>query len=270
MLSESVLARQEDRLKVIQDRVRGVADHDYTGFYLHGPPGTSKTYTVRTHLDRLGTPHQYRSGHLTPLGLFELLAEHPDEVIVLDDVGHIFEQKVTLQILLAALGSQPSDVGKRVVRYRRQADVRTIHFSGGVIFISNLSLHKAALLQALKSRVHCLHYDPTDEELAGLMLSISEKGWAVNGHYLNPAECKVVAEFVINESQQLGVRLDLRALDKGFRDYAQWAEDRAETNWKDLVRFTIEQRLSELQHTQLSPAHAPTERRASSKSSATS
>ncbi len=251
-MSEAALIRLESRLQVIQDRVRGVVDRDYTGFYLHGPPGTSKTYTVRSHLDRLAAPYCYHSGHLTPLGLFDLFADHPDEVIVLDDVGYIFEQKVALQILLAALGNQPSEVGQRSICYRRHAEIRTVHFSGGIIFLSNLSLHRSALLQALQSRVHCLHYDPSDTELAALMLDIAREGWNENGHRLDSHECRDVAEFVITESQRQGSRLDLRVLDKGFRDYAQWNEERAETHWRDLVLFTIQQRLSDLRHT---PGH---------------
>jgi hypothetical protein len=248
MMSATALRRLQTRLQVIQDRVRGVVDRDYTGFYLHGPPGTSKTFTVRSHLDRLGAAHQYHTGHLTPMGLYDLFAEHADEVIVLDDVGQIFDEKVALQLLLAGLGNQPGEVGRRTISYGRQADLRTVDFSGGVIFLSNLSLHRAGLLEALQSRVHCLHYDPSDEELAALMLSIALEGWTENGHRLAPQECREVADFVILEAHRQGTRLDLRILDKGFRDYAQWQEERALTHWKDLVRFTIEQRLSDVQH----------------------
>jgi hypothetical protein len=81
------LQELQQRLTVVRDRVRGVARRHCTGFYLFGRPGTSKTHTVRTTLDELNIPYEYHSGHLTPLGLFDLLAEHHDSVIVLDDVS---------------------------------------------------------------------------------------------------------------------------------------------------------------------------------------
>ena len=51
----------------------------------------------------IGEPYCYQRGRLTPIGLFELPAEHADEVIVLDDLVTIFKSDVALQILLSAL-----------------------------------------------------------------------------------------------------------------------------------------------------------------------
>jgi len=114
------LQELQQRLAVVRDRVRGVARRHYTGFYLFGRPGTSKTYTVRTTLDELNFAYEYHLGHLTPMGLFDLLAEQHDRVLVLDDVSEILTNRIALQVLLAALGNQPHATGTRIVKYRRQ------------------------------------------------------------------------------------------------------------------------------------------------------
>lgn len=49
-----------------------------------------------------------------------------------------------------------------------------MRFTGGIICVSNLKLHTAPLLQALKSRVHYLGIDPTDEEMAALIGSATD------------------------------------------------------------------------------------------------
>ena len=67
-------------------------------------PGTAKTHTVRTILEEeIREPYTYRRGHVTPMGLFGSIAEHRDEVIVLDDLGALLKSDVALQILLSAL-----------------------------------------------------------------------------------------------------------------------------------------------------------------------
>jgi hypothetical protein len=233
-------------LAVVRDRVRGVALRRYAGFYLFGPAGSAKTFTVRNTLDEEKFPYIYQDGHLTPMGLFDLLAEHHDKVIVLDDVSALLGNKIALQILLAALGSQPDRPGERIVKYRRQGSEATVRFMGGLILISNLDLHNQPLLEALKSRVHYLHYNPTDEQIAALMRSI-----AANGRKdLSSKDARAVAEFVIEKSRSVGIRLDVRLLvDKAIPDFLQWRSGQAEMHWRDLVTTTLKQQLVRLEHT---------------------
>lgn len=249
----NALQQLQRRLAVVRDRVRGVARRHCTGFYLFGRPGTSKTYTVRTTIDELNLPYEYHIGHLTPMGLFDLLAEQHDRVLVLDDVSEILVNRIALQILLAALGNQPDAVGARLVKYRRQGRDVTVQFSGGIILISNLELHAAPLLEALKSRLHYMRYDPTDEQIAALMRDIASQGR--RKPKLSPKECLEVAEFLIAESQKLGCRLDIRLLvDKAFPDFAQYRNHNTETHWKDLVLTTLQEQVLALKHTRGSSA----------------
>lgn len=234
------------RKAALRDRARGVALGLHTGFYLCGRAGTGKTHDIRKTLEEEGCKYQYHDGHLTPMGLFDLLNEYHDQVIVLDDVAELFTQRIALQHLLAALGHQPDEAGARIVKYRRQGSETTIHFSGGIIMISNLDLQSGPVLEALKSRVHYLRYDPTDEQMAAMMRAIAAKGWRT----LTPEECMEVADFLIGESLRIGCHLDLRLLvDKSFPDYLQYQNGDTESHWKDLVRITLEARLVELKHT---------------------
>lgn len=252
--THSPLHTLRSRLTVIRDRVRGVALRHHTGFYLYGRPGTSKTYTVKTTLDSLGVPYHYHIGHLTDLGLFEVLEENHDRILLLDDVSAIFKQRVALQLLLAALGRSPDDTGERAVKYRRQGRESVVRFTGGIVCISNLELHETPLLQALKSRVHYLRYEPTDEQIAALILEIASKGLPAQRPLLSSSECKEVAEFVIQESQRLKAPLDVRLfIDKALPDYHQHRSGAAETHWKDLVITTLEEQLVDLSHTTTKP-----------------
>lgn len=81
------------RLDVVRSRVSSVARRYANGFYLFGRAGTSKTYTVRMTLDGLNKPYHYHSGHLTPMGLFELVEQQHDRTIVLDDVSELLGQE---------------------------------------------------------------------------------------------------------------------------------------------------------------------------------
>ena len=239
----TLLAELKRRQAIVRDYVRGVARHYATGLYLFGRPGTAKTHTVRDVLDReIGEPYCYQPGHLTPLGLFELIADHPDEVIVLDDLVAIFRSDIALQILLSALGHPAAGdrTRVRIVKYRRKGEEQRVAFRGGIICITNRELHDDELLGAFKSRVHTLNYDPPDAQLGALMPALAEFG----NHGVRPEEATEVARFVIGEMLRLECRFDLRLfVNKALPDYQQWKDDETESDWRDLVTASIEEHL---------------------------
>jgi hypothetical protein len=63
------------RLQVIRDRVAQVAKGFAAGLFQYGRPGISKTHTViETLTETVGEgKFTHDKGHLTPIGLFELL-----------------------------------------------------------------------------------------------------------------------------------------------------------------------------------------------------
>lgn len=257
----ALLAELNRRQGIVRDYVRGVARQYATGLYLFGRPGTAKTHTVRAMLEKeIRELYTYQRGHLTPMGLFELIAEHRDEVIVLDDLTAVLDSDVALQILLSAL-EHPTlgdRTRSRVVKYKRQGHEERVSFRGGIICISNRELHDDELLGAFKSRVHTLDYDPSDAQLGALMLGIAELGWPNIGQpEISPDETRTVAHFLIGEMLRLGCRFDLRLfVNKALPDYQQWKDDEAESDWRDLVTASIEEHLVSVRHPDERPSRA--------------
>jgi hypothetical protein len=257
-LTLSQIVENQDRLRqdlrrrqgVLRDYVRGVARQYATGLYLFGRPGTAKTYTVRDVLEReVREVFAYRRGHLTPMGLFELIADHPDEVIVLDDLASVFRSEVALQVLLSALEPPRTRDRGRAVVYKRQGHEERVTFRGGIICISNRVLHGEELLGAFKSRVHVLNYDPGDAHLGALMLGLAKLGWPPDRPTVAAAECEEVACFLITELLLRGCHFDLRLfLDKALPCYQQVKDGEAESDWRDLVAASIEEHLAALRH----------------------
>jgi hypothetical protein len=254
----TLLAELHRRQAVVRDYVRGVARQYATGLYLFGRPGTAKTHTVKTVPEQeIREVYCYQRGHLTPMGLFELIADHPDEVIVLDDLGTIFQSDVALQLLLSALESPKSRDRSRAVKYKRQNHEQCAVFHGGIICITNRELHNQELLGAFKNRVHVLNYNPTDAQLGALMLGLAELGWPADRSTLTVAECKEVAAFVITELLRRGCPFDLRLfLDKALPDYQQWKDDETESDWRDLVTASLEEHLVAVRHPNERPSRA--------------
>jgi hypothetical protein len=253
-----LLAELHRRQAIVRDYVRGVARQYATGLYLFGRPGTAKTHTVRAVLEQeIREIFTYQRGHITPMGLFELIAGHPDEVIVLDDLGAVLKSDVALQILLSALEHPTSRDRSRVVKYRRQGREERAVFRGGIVCISNRELHDDELLGAFKSRVHTLNYDPTDAQLGALMLDLADRGWpfgSVNPE-IGPEAARTVAHYLIGEMLRLSCPFDLRLLvNKAFPDYQQWKDGEAESDWRDLITASIEEHLVAVRHAEELPA----------------
>jgi hypothetical protein len=205
-------------------------------------------------------PYIYQRGHLTAVGLFEMIAEHPDDVIVLDDLTAVLDSDVALQILLSALEHPaPADRTRgRMVKYRRKGQEDRVTFRGGIICISNRELHDGELLGAFKSRVHTLNYDPSDAQLGALMLGMAELGWPHSGDAeTSPEETRLVAHFLIGEMLRLSCRFDLRLfVNKALPDFQQWKDDETESDWRDLVTASIEEHLVAVRHADGRPSRA--------------
>ena len=101
----------ERKLQIVRDRVNSVVHLYHTAAYFVGRPGTSKTFTVKKELQRLEAPWEYRNARMTPMGLFDFIAAHPEHILVLDDISTLFKNEQALQILMAALDGDPANPG---------------------------------------------------------------------------------------------------------------------------------------------------------------
>ncbi len=235
----------QTKLTLIEDRVRSVAGLYHTGCYLVGRPGTSKSFTVKKELDQTGVAWVYKNARMTPMGLFCFIAEHPDQILVLDDIGSLFKSEQALQILLAALDGDPTKA--RTITYKSKDEDLRVQFTGGIIALSNSPLRSDPLAKALGSRVVLVEHEPTDEEIAAYIYQLALNG--TDG--LTATECIEVSEFLISETRDADLRLDLRQYDKAVRDYRQYKNGHSQTPWRDLVRTSL-MRLATESHEPLS------------------
>jgi len=236
----------ERKLQLVRDRTGGVARGLHTGLHVFGDPGVGKTYTVLEELERLQTPHRLTNSRITGRALFDLLARHPEEIHVLDDVESLTRDVNGAGVLRAALWGQ----GRRgllrrlerVITWETHRDKRSFVFVGGVIMIGNRPLDELPELEALKTRIATIQLQTSDREVAAMMREIASRGHRLGEFALPPNECLEVAEFVIAESRQLQQSLNLRSLINGLADYLQWSDCGAGCHWRDLISSGLRQR----------------------------
>jgi hypothetical protein len=134
-----------------------LANGDQASVVVTGPGGLGKSHTVSAALRDAGfndvsvldeldvgdniPKNSYRviKGYSTPKGLYRVLYENRNSVIVFDDCDSVLKDPVSLNLLKAALDSY----SRRIISWR--ADIKdedlpnVFEFKGRVVFISNLS-----------------------------------------------------------------------------------------------------------------------------------
>jgi hypothetical protein len=235
----------ERKRQLIRDRTRGVAEGYATGFYLWGEGGTSKSYTVEQTLQALRKPYQLSNSRVTGKGLFGLLRDHPDLVHVLEDVETLFADKHSFGVLRSALWGQAGEDGQqeRLVVWQTARMREEFLFEGGIILVANGPPDDVPQLRAVKTRITCLRFQPTTEEVAALMRDIARRGHRHGLHRLSPKECLEVATEIVTRTQRLQRNLDLRLLVNALQDRLQWANGSSETHWLDLLESRMKERV---------------------------
>jgi hypothetical protein len=130
----------------------------------------------------------------------------------------------------------------RLVTWTTHREERNFLFTGGIIMTSNSPLANLPELQAIKTRIACMHLQASRAELVALMRSISLKGFKRDGKTLEPQEAMEVCEYIIEQSRTLHRSLDMRVLVNSFQDYLQWEDGHAGCNWKALVAARLHER----------------------------
>jgi hypothetical protein len=156
------------RFGFVRDMVQMLAKGDQASVVVSGPGGLGKSHTVSAALTEAGftdlsvldeladgavvPDKSFRvvKGYSTPKGLYRVLFENRNSVVVFDDCDSVLKDPVSLNLLKAALDSY----SRRIISWR--ADTRdeelpnVFEFKGRVVFISNLS--SSSLDQAIISR----------------------------------------------------------------------------------------------------------------------
>lgn len=173
---EEVIERLRFRFSVLDDMTRAVKKGHIRGMIVSGPPGVGKSFGVEKILDTNATyaalhddpslkKYEILKGSITALGLYQKLHEyqHPNCVLVLDDIDCIFQDVTTLNLLKSVLDSTKT----RRVNWESNSNIlksmeipKSFEFHGGVIFITNWNFDAVKSekmkphLAALESRSH--------------------------------------------------------------------------------------------------------------------
>lgn len=245
------LATLDAKLQLVRDRVVSVAMGRTTGFYLYGPGGCSKSYTIMQELTRLEAPYRLFNSRMTGRGLYNALEDAPDSVHLLEDMEQLFRDSGARGVLRSAPWSQPQEdkTGplERLVTWSTHRMVHEFIFTGGIIMTANRPFPELPELEAIRTRIAYMQLVPSDNELKALLRHIASKGYRRGNDQMDPDECKLVSEYVIEECLGLNRALDIRLLVNGCEDYLQWSECQSGCHWRDMVAARVKQRPTTLE-----------------------
>jgi hypothetical protein len=238
------------KIQVLRDYVIGVARGFYTGLFVFGPGGSSKSYTILETLDAVGANYNLHNSRLTGQTLFHVISQAPDSIHVLEDMETLFSQRNARGVLRSALWGQHADGGRgpmeRWVTWgstgKRPRELRVL-FTGGLIMAANRDFDSSCPeLTAVKTRIPYLMLAPSDAEVRALLRHLARRGWDADGRHLDPHECQDVAEYLIRQCSVLRRRLDLRLLENAYSDFLLWREGHALCHWQDLLATRLRER----------------------------
>lgn len=187
-----------ERFQFLADYVDMVAAREMKSAVVVGEGGLGKSYTVMNQLIKnglkefsvhsadfeIGSSMNEGSmrksfvvvkGYSTAKGLFRTIYENRNRLIVFDDCDSILRDEVASNLLKAALDSYD----KRVITWNAESfgesDLpKSFEFTGGIIFISNMPMHK--IPQPLISRSAAADVSMTRVEIIARMRQIMKEG----------------------------------------------------------------------------------------------
>jgi len=181
---------------------------------VEGPSGWGKTTAVEEALRLSKRSAFYLGSYSTPLHLFNFLAEHSNQIVVIDDCAGLFHDVSAMAILKAA--TWPSRNGVRVVRWgstSKRADVEEFQFEGKIIVVCN-SFPNSPDGKAIRSRGLYRKIDVSVDEARQLLKKASSDGrWFSKTHIaLEVADylSKILDEDLIKD-------ISFRTLKQGYR-----------------------------------------------------
>lgn len=237
-----------ERFGFVSDMVTMLANGAQASVVVTGPGGLGKSFTVSKTLAACGfkdistlealevgtvikTNKAFRvvKGYSTPKGLYRLLYENKDGVIVFDDCDSVLKDPISLNLLKGALDSY----SKRIISWR--ADIRdedlptSFEFKGRVVFISNLA--STQIDQAIITRSMAVDLSMTRQQKIERMRHLLDSG-------------EFMPEFdkaTKNDAMSLIDKLQDKVKELSLRTLIQVTKIRksAGSNWANLAEYTI-------------------------------
>jgi hypothetical protein len=175
----------------------------------------------------------------------DLLKENPNCTHVIDDAEGLFQDKSSYGVLRSALWGQTGKDGyqERVVVWQKDKVREEVLFKGGIIVLANKALPNVPELRALTTRIPCLQFSPSNEELAAYMRKLAKAGHRHGPFFLEPASCLEVVAAIIEKTRQLKRPLDLRLFVNACNDRLFYEQGMSESHWLTLLESTIKGRV---------------------------
>lgn len=234
-----------ERFGFVTDLVTMVASGATPSTIISGEGGLGKTYTVTQALraaglkditevpvgDKVPARSTYRviKGFSTAKGLYRILAENANSILVFDDCDSILKDDNALNILKSALDT----FDKRIITWntsRDEDDVpRFFEFKGGIVFISNLPLAK--IEQAIRSRAMCVDLSMTTNQKIERMKVIMQ-----SAEFMPEVReaVKLQALALVDELKNKSREVSLRTLIKTTKIASTGG-----ANWKKLAEYML-------------------------------
>jgi hypothetical protein len=235
------------RFGFVRDMVQMLAKGDQASVVVSGPGGLGKSHTVSAALTEAGftdlsvldeladgasvPDKSFRvvKGYSTPKGLYRVLFENRNSVVIFDDCDSVLKDPVSLNLLKAALDSY----SRRIISWRsdtRDEELPNVfEFKGRVVFISNLA--SSSLDQAIISRSLAVDLSMTaKQKVERMRFLLNEKDFMPEYE----KQFKVDAMDLITELCDEVKELSLRTLIQVTK-----IRKSSGANWKDLAEYAI-------------------------------
>ncbi len=232
----------EKRFYFLSQLTKMIVNDAQKALVITGNAGIGKTYNVMRELkdagmtdradvleeDQISDSVDYDyvtvKGRVTPKGLYKVLFDNKDKIVVFDDCDSVFSNITTANLLKAALDTYE----KRIISWVSTQDdglPDSFEFTGRVIFISNLSMNhmdKAVMSRSLK-----VDLTMTQQEVIDRMRTVVS---ALCPHVSVSDKLEVI-DFLETIKDDIN-ELNFRTLEQGI------ALQQEHSDWHDIVEYS--------------------------------
>lgn len=221
---------QDNYFRDLEDYVKMVAAGNNKSLFVIGDGGMGKTQTVLDTLRDNNQPYAHFTTFTTPLELYSYLYIHRNDLIVMDDMEGVLDNKKSVGILKSCLWGYED---RNVVQYLSSTSLLMVpprfEFSGRTIFLLN-EFPKNKFVASLITR--SIYYElkiPYATKLL-MMDQIARKDFPG----MSLADRMEVLEYIKRYSSEATSELNFRTLIKAFNMFT-YSRDR----WQPLVRVML-------------------------------
>jgi len=202
------------RFEFLGQLTRMVINKTAVSLIITGEGGLGKSFTVKREImrKRLVKFDDYViiKGFSTPRGLYRILYENMNKLVVFDDCDDVLEDKIAKNLLKGALDSYDEREIHWITKSTDESLPDSFIFTGQIIFISNKS--QESIEQALLSRSLCIDLTMSQSDKIKRMSFIIETSKDFMPSYSK--EMKLKALDIIKENLADIGELSLRSLEK--------------------------------------------------------